>query len=164
MQPHALVPGTFDPPTLGHLDLVRRAAAHFGRVTIGVASHPTKTPMLAVEERLALLAELVADLDGVRVVRVDGLLVDACEALGATAIVRGVRNGTDLDYELSLARTNRALLPRIDTVFLAPAPEVAHVSSTLVRQIAELGGDVRALVPPAVAAALDARRGGASRA
>jgi pantetheine-phosphate adenylyltransferase len=158
VQPHALVPGTFDPPTLGHPDLIRRAAALFGRVTIGVAAHPTKAPMLTVRERVALLTDLVADLDGVCAVPIDGLLVDACEALFATAIVRGVRNGTDLDYEVPMANTNRAMLPRIDTVFLAPAPEVAHVSSTLVRQIFELNGDVRAMVPPAVAAALRARR------
>jgi len=160
VQSHALLPGTFDPPTLGHVDLIRRAAALFGRVTIGVAEHPTKTPMFAVEERLALLAAVCADVAGsdVRAVRIDGLLVDACERLSATVVVRGVRNGTDLDYEVPMANTNRSLLPRIDTVFLSPAPAVAHVSSTLVRQIFELGGDVTGMVAADVARALAARR------
>jgi pantetheine-phosphate adenylyltransferase len=157
MEPHALLSGTFDPPTLGHLDLIGRAAALFGRVTVGVADHPTKTALFTVDERLALLARATSGQKGVRVARIAGLVVDACEELGATVLVRGVRHGTDLDYEVELARTNRALLPRIDTVLLAPAPEVAHVSSTLVRQIARLGGSVRALVPPAVAEVLEER-------
>jgi pantetheine-phosphate adenylyltransferase len=157
MEPHALLPGTFDPPTLGHLDLIDRAAALFGRLTVGLADHPTKTALFTVEERLALLARLTGGKPGVRVVRIAGLLVDACEEFGATVLVRGVRHGTDLDYEIELARTNRALLPRIDTVLLVPAPEVAHVSSTLARQIARLGGSVRALVPPSVAEVIEAR-------
>ena len=138
---------------------MQRAAGLFARVTVAVADHPTKEALLTVEERLALLETLTARLDDVRVARVAGLLVDSCRDLKVTAIVRGVRNGTDLDYELSLARTNRALLPSVDTVFLAPAPEVSHVSSTLVRQIVRLGGDVRALVPGDVASFLERRDG-----
>ncbi len=157
MDPHVLFPGTFDPPTLGHLDLVRRAAALFGRVTVAVADHPSKTALFSVEERLALLEESTAGIPGVAVARISGLVVDACKDLGATAIVRGVRNGTDFDYELELARTNRAMLPEADTVLLAPAPEFAHVSATLVRQIASLGGDVDPFVPPPVAEALRRR-------
>ncbi|MEM7306459.1 MAG: pantetheine-phosphate adenylyltransferase [Planctomycetota bacterium] len=159
MEPHALFPGSFDPPTLGHLDLIRRAARLFGRVTVGVADHASKNALLTVDERLQLIEACTADLDGVRAIRVGGLVVNACEELGATAMVRGVRNGTDLDYESEMARTNRALLTRIDTVLLVPAPEVSHVSSTLVRQIARLGGDVTSLVPEPVAAFLRERFG-----
>ena len=159
VQPHALLAGTFDPPTLGHLDLVRRALQLFGRVTVAVADHPQKAALLTPEERVELLQASTRDLEGVRVARVAGLLVEACETLGASALVRGVRHGSDLDYELELARTNRSLLPRIDTVLLAPAPELAHISSTLVRQIARLGGDVRAMVPGPVADFLEQRLG-----
>lgn len=151
---HVLIPGTFDPPTLGHLDLVQRAARLFERVTVGLAVHPTKAPLFEVEQRLALLRECVTDFPGVHVVPLAGLVVDACEELGCDAIVRGVRNGTDYAYEAQMAGTNRALLGRIDTLLLATSPGVSHITSTLVRQIAGMGGDVSALVPPSVAKAL----------
>lgn len=157
MDAHAILPGSFDPPTLGHLDLFRRSAGLFSRVTVAVADHATKDSLLTVDERLGLLETLTGDLDNVRVARVEGLLVHACRDLQAGVVVRGVRNGTDLDYELSMARTNRALFPEVETVFLAPAPEVSHISSTLVRQITRLGGDVRALVPEVVAELLERR-------
>ncbi|MCZ6597303.1 MAG: pantetheine-phosphate adenylyltransferase [Planctomycetota bacterium] len=163
MESHALFPGTFDPPTLGHLDVVRRAAALFGRVTVGLADHPTKAGVkagkdgwLPVEERLDLLRECTAGIGGVEVVRIEGLVVDAAEELGATCIVRGVRSGTDFDYEVEMARTNR-MLARIDTCFLASSPETVHVTATLVRQIAGLGRDVSAMVPGPVAALLRER-------
>jgi pantetheine-phosphate adenylyltransferase len=152
--PHALFPGTFDPPTLGHLDVARRAAALFDEVTIGLADHPEKRPLFSVEERLALLGALVADLPGVRVERITGLVVDAARALGATVLVRGVRNSRDFDYEVEMARTNRVLAPAIDTVLVVPDGAYAHITSTLVRQISRLGGDTTELVPPAVHAAL----------
>lgn len=151
---HALFPGTFDPFTVGHLDLVRRSAALFGRVTVGIAAHPEKRHLFDVEERVLLAREATEDLPGVEVCALDGLLVDACAALGADVIVRGVRSGTDFDYEVQMARTNRAMLPRIDTVLLVPDPGVAHVSSTLVRQIASMGGDASLFVPPCVERAL----------
>jgi pantetheine-phosphate adenylyltransferase len=157
---HVLLPGTFDPPTLGHLDLVERAARLFGRVTLGVAENASKQALFGVEERLALLRDSTAGIDDVAVVRVEGLVVEACRRLGAGAILRGLRSGSDFDYEAQMAGTNRALAPGIDTVFLASSPAVAHVSSTLVRQIAALGGDCSALVPPPVAAALARRFGG----
>jgi pantetheine-phosphate adenylyltransferase len=154
---HALFPGTFDPFTTGHLDLVRRAAALFGRVTVGIAAHPEKQHLFGVEERASLAREATAGIAGVSVCALEGLLVAACEAIGADVIVRGVRSGTDFDYEVQMARTNRALLPRIDTVLLVPDPNVAHVSSTLVRQIASMGGDVSHFVPPCVDRALRRR-------
>ena len=154
---HALFPGTFDPPTLGHLALIRRARELFGRVTVALAEHPTKRALFDADERRALLEACVEGLDGVRVARLDGLVVDGCEALGCDVIVRGVRSGTDFDFEVTLARNNRAMLPRIDTVLLVPDPEVAHVTSTIVREVASLGGDPRPFVPEPVAAALAER-------
>jgi len=156
---HALFPGTFDPFTLGHLDLVGRACALFGRVTVAVAAHPDKQHLFGPGERLELCRAATAGLDGVEVRAVEGLLVRACEELGCDVIVRGLRSGTDFDYELQMARTNRDMLPRIDTVLLVPAPATAHVSSTLVRQIASMGGDVSPYVPDAVARALRERFG-----
>jgi pantetheine-phosphate adenylyltransferase len=155
--PHALFPGSFDPATLGHLDLVKRAHALFGRVTIGVAHNLDKKGLFTTEERIEMLRRAVHGQDGVEVRILRGLVVTACEELGATVIVRGTRNGTDFDFEVAMARTNRAMLPRIETVLLAPAPEFAHVSSSLVRQIALAGGDASQFVPPAVAEALRAR-------
>lgn len=152
-----LFPGTFDPPTLGHLDLLARASRLFARVSVGVADNANKQALLSCEERLELLGAAAREFATVRVVRVEGLVVEACRALGADAVLRGLRAGSDFDYEAQMARTNRTLAPGLDTVFLASSIHVAHISSTLVRQIASLGGDVSALVPPEVVAAL-ARR------
>lgn len=154
-----LFPGTFDPPTLGHLDLIERARGLFARVTVGVADHPAKQALFPAEERVALLRASCAGLAGVEVVRIDGLVVEACRALGAQAVLRGLRSGGDFDYEAQMARTNRVLAPEIDTVFLASSSGVAHISSTLVRQIASLGGSCAALVPGPVAQALTKRFG-----
>lgn len=156
---HALFPGSFDPFTLGHLDLVRRARALFGRVTVGVAHNSEKRGLFTAEERVALAREALQDLDHVDVTLIEGLSVHAAERLGAGVIVRGVRSGTDFDFEVQMALTNRAMLPRVDTVFFVPAPEFAHVSSTLVRDIARLGGDPAPFVPVNVARALAAKRG-----
>ena len=154
---HALFPGTFDPFTLGHRDLVLRAQRLFGRVTVGVARNPEKQALYPAEERAELVRGAFAGRPGVEVTLVPGLIVDACRELGADVIVRGVRSGTDFDLEVQMARTNRILLPEVDTVLLAPAPELAHVSSTLVRQIASMGGDASAFVPGNVAESLRAR-------
>jgi pantetheine-phosphate adenylyltransferase len=157
---HALFPGTFDPVTRGHLDLVRRARQLFARVTIAVAQNPEKKTLFGPEERAELLREATRELADVEVTLIDGLVVDACAKLGADVIIRGVRSGTDYDFEVDMARTNREMLPRIETVLLAPSPEHAHVSSTLVRQILALGGDASAFVPAGVARALKERRSG----
>ena len=153
----ALFPGTFDPITLGHVDVVRRAVSLFDRVTVAVAQHHSKTQLFTAQERLELAREVLGGLERVQVEALDGLLVDGVRALGGQAILRGVRSGADLGYERQMALTNRALAPDIETVFLLPAPELAHVSSTLVRQIASLAGDVSPFVPPAVAARLALR-------
>lgn len=147
---HALFPGTFDPVTLGHLDVIRRAAAIFARVTIAVATHPTKSELLPLERRLALLREVTADMPGVDVANVEGLVIDGCRTLDAGVIVRGIRNSTDFEYESQMARSNRAMAPDIETVFMASDPEHGHISSTLVRQVTEMGGPLETFVPPAV--------------
>jgi pantetheine-phosphate adenylyltransferase len=156
---HALFPGSFDPVTLGHLDLVRRAQALFGRVSVAVAHNPEKPGLFSAEERVQLFRAAVAGIPGVEVLAIEGLVVDAARRLACDVIVRGVRSGTDFDYEISMARTNRALLPAVDTVLLAPPPEYAHISASLVRQIARMGGDASSFVPPDVLRALEERCG-----
>ena len=154
---HALFPGTFDPVTLGHLDVLARALQLFGRVTVAVADHPEKHQTFALAERLDLIEEVTRDLPGVRVVALDGLVVDGCDELGCDVIVRGVRGATDFEYERQMAITNRAMQPGVETVFLLPSPAHQAISSSLVRQIAGMGGDVSSFVPPAVHAALRER-------
>ncbi len=154
---HALFPGTFDPFTLGHLDLVRRAHALFGRVTIGIAHNSDKRSLFDAHERAELAREATGGLGAIEVTVVEGLVVHAAARIGADVIVRGVRSGTDFDFETQMALTNRQMLPDVDTVFFVPAAEFAHVSSTLVRQIASLGGDVSPFVPSNVALALSRR-------
>ena len=154
---HALFPGSFDPWTRGHQDVLRRALGLFERVTVAVGEHHAKQPLMERGERMALIERSVAGLDGVAVVALDGLLVDGCRALLAGVVVRGLRGSSDLEAETAMALTNRVLDPELETVFVLPAPEYAHVSSTLVRQIARLGGDVSALVPGPVAEALRQR-------
>jgi pantetheine-phosphate adenylyltransferase len=153
----AVFGGTFDPVTHGHLDLVRRGAALFDRLVVCVSARGRDT-LFTLEERLALLRPLVADLPGVQVRPFEGLLVDAARRLGASALLRGIRGATDLEVELQMAQANRDLAPDLETVFLAPSAATSRVSSTLVRQVGLLGGDVDAWVAPAVAAAIAAKR------
>jgi pantetheine-phosphate adenylyltransferase len=160
---HALFPGSFDPVTLGHVDLVARALAIFERVTVAVAVNPDKPGLFSAEERVDLLRKSLAGLpagsrERVAVELVPGLVVDACRDFGCDIILRGVRSGSDFDYEAAMARTNRVMRPQVETLLLVPAPELAHVSSTLVRQIAACGGDALAFVPPPVALALRQRQ------
>lgn len=157
---HALFSGSFDPPTLGHLDLARRGLERFELLTIAVGKHPTKAGFFSAEERTELFRSLFTrvELERVSFVALAGLVVDACRDLGAGVILRGLRSGSDFDYEAQMAATNRAMLPEVDTLFLAASPAVSHVSSTLVRQIASMGGDVSSLVPASVLAAIHARQ------
>jgi len=147
-----LFPGSFDPVTLGHLDLVERSLRLSSRVVVGVAIHSDKKTLFTVEERTALIERATAHLDGV--VRIDGLVVDAARRLDIRVLVRGVRGGADFDFEVAMGRMNAELSPGLETILLAPAPRFAHISSTLVRQIAIAGGDASPFVPPAVAEAL----------
>ncbi|MDR2252934.1 MAG: pantetheine-phosphate adenylyltransferase [Bifidobacteriaceae bacterium] len=157
----AVVPGSFDPVTLGHVDVIERAAALFGSVIVGVADNAAKRPLLDVATRLELVAGCVADLAGVRVARLDGLLAEFCRAVGATAIVKGLRGGHDWGHEAPMALVNRELTG-VETVLLVAAPDWAHVSSSIVKDVARHGGDVGSYVSPDVAAALARAFGRAS--
>lgn len=155
----ALYPGSFDPPTRGHEDLIRRAAALADRLVVAVVVNPNKQPLFSAAERVGLLAEAVADLPNVTIGRFEGLVVEFARTIDATMLVRGVRSVGDFESEQQMAQMNRQLHPGLETVFLAPSPGLGHLSSTLVREIAKLGGDVGAMVPPGVATALHARFG-----
>ncbi|MEO8249257.1 MAG: pantetheine-phosphate adenylyltransferase [Burkholderiales bacterium] len=146
----AVYPGTFDPVTLGHEDLVRRAAELFDEVIVAVAAGHHKSAMFNLDERMALMRETVGALPGVRVESFSGLVVDFVAAHNGKVMVRGLRASTDFDYESQLAGMNRALAPAIETVFLTPADSYQHISSTLVREIAKLGGEVGKFVSPPV--------------
>ena len=163
MQRIAVVPGSFDPVTLGHLDIVRRAARLYDELVVLVVHNPGKTPMLPLAERVALIERVIRDAGLPATVRVDswgaGLLVDYCRRIGATVLVKGVRSQLDVTYETPMALVNRDLAD-VETVLLLPDPAHAHVSSSLVRQVDALGGDVTPYVPAAVAEALAVRRDG----
>ncbi len=149
----AVCPGSFDPMTLGHLDIFRRAARLFDSLVITVVVNPNKRGMFTIDERVALIEENVADLPGVTVESWTGLLVDYARTVGAVAIVKGLRNSTDFDYEQPMASMN-AHLTEVDTVFLVTDPKYAFVSSSLVKEVAKLGGDIAELIPDNVARSL----------
>jgi pantetheine-phosphate adenylyltransferase len=155
----AVYPGSFDPVTRGHEDVIRRARALADRVIVAVAVNPAKQPLFTAEERVALLRDAVRE-PGVEVQSFDGLLADFVRAAGATLIVRGLRAASDFDYEVQMALMNRRLAPGVETVFLAPAFDLAYLSASLVREVARFGGDVSAFVHPAVARALARKFGG----
>jgi len=147
----AVYPGTFDPFTRGHEDLVRRAARLFSRVIIGIAASPNKRPIFSLDERVTLARELCADLPNVVVEGFTGLLIDFLRSHGARIILRGLRAASDFEYEFQLAGMNRSLHPDIDTLFLTPGEQYMFISATMVREIASLGGDVSKFVHPLVA-------------
>jgi len=154
----AVYTGTFDPPTLGHLDLIRRALRVAEKLVIGVATNSSKTPLFTLEQRVRLLKAEVAGIEGdIEVRAFDGLAVAFARAEGAQIIVRGLRNGTDLDYESPMAAMNATMAPDIETIFLAAAPAFAHIASSLVKDVARGGGDIGHFVSPAVAAEIRAR-------
>ena len=157
MQLTVVYPGTFDPITNGHTDLVRRAARLFDRVIVAVAANPTKRPQFSVEERVSMAEQALVDLPSVEVVGFDGLLADFVRQRQAQVILRGLRAVSDFEYEFQLAGMNRRLAPELETLFLTPAEEFAFVSSSLVREIAALGGDVSHFVDKVVEQALIAR-------
>jgi pantetheine-phosphate adenylyltransferase len=159
----AVYPGSFDPITNGHLDVVRRASHVFDRVVVAVLGNPRKAPLLPVAERVAVIrAALEAD-DGltgrVEVATFDGLTVDFCHAVGAQFLVRGLRAIADFETELQLAHNNQLLAPDVDTVFFMTSLDHSYISSSLVKEIALFGGDVSSMLPAPAAAALAARRG-----
>ena len=149
-----IYPGTFDPITLGHKDLVMRASELFGRVVVAVAGDTGKKTLFCYEERIELCREVLADVDGVEVTGFHGLVVDYASSIGATGLLRGLRAVSDFEYEFQLANMNRRLKPDLESLFLTPSEQYSFISSSLVREIARLGGDVSGFVEPAVMNAL----------
>ena len=157
MNQAALCAGTFDPITMGHLDVLERAARIFPRVVIGVASNPGKNPLFTLEERVELVKQSTAHLSGIEVKPFSGLLVDFSEKNSVQVIIRGLRAFSDFEYEFQMALTNRKLKPEIETMFLMPKQDYSYVSSSNVREVSQLGGDTSQFVPAVVQAALQAR-------
>jgi pantetheine-phosphate adenylyltransferase len=147
-------PGTFNPITYGHVDLVRRALKLFDEVIVAIGTSPQKDPNIDLRERIALCREVLSEFDGVRVEGFNNLLVDYVRSTGARFILRGLRNIADFEYEFQMVEMNQTLAPEIEYVFLAPGKETSFISSTLVREIAGFGGDISKFVHPAVARAL----------
>ena len=149
-----IYPGTFDPITKGHTDLVQRATKLFDRVIVAIAANPSKIPVFSLQQRLEMAQTALTDVHNVSVCKLDGLLVKFAQSHNAKAIIRGLRAVSDFDYEFQLAGMNRKLAPDIETLFVTPAEKYAYISSSLVREIAALGGDVAEFVPPNVKAEL----------
>ncbi len=163
----ALYTGSFDPLTNGHIDVLKNAAAIFDRIVVAIGVHPGKAPMFSAEDRAALIRAsckglLAAEHCALDVVTFSGLAVIAAREHGASFLLRGLRDGTDLDYEAQMAGMNATMAPEIRTIFLMSSPSVRHITATLVRQIASLGGDVTSFVPKEVAEALKGRTGSRS--
>ncbi len=153
----AIYPGTFDPITNGHSDLVQRACRLFDKVIVAIAANPNKTPMFNLEERVALASEVLKGLDKVEICGFDSLLADFAQERGATVILRGLRAVSDFEYEFQLAGMNRHLAPNVETLFLTPAEKYTFISSSLVKEVATLGGEVGDFVDTKVKAALQNR-------
>jgi pantetheine-phosphate adenylyltransferase len=152
----AVYPGTFDPMTMGHVDLVNRAAPLFERLVVGIAHNPVKGPSFGLDERIEMAREALAGLPNVEVLGFDTLLAHFVRRIGASVILRGLRAVSDFEYEFQLASMNRHLIPEAETMFLTPAEQYSFISSSLVREVARLGGDVSGFVPPAVLSRLQA--------
>lgn len=157
-QKFVVYPGSFDPPTNGHLDLIERASRLFSHVVVAALRHDSKEPLFDAGERLAMLEEAVAHLENVSVESFDGLLVDYARSRGARLILRGIRAVSDYEYELQMALMNRKLYPELETVFIPAAEQYSYLSSRLVKEVSRLGGDISDLVPPHVADRLAAKR------
>lgn len=155
----AVYPGSFDPMTNGHLDIIRRGSKLFDRFLVSVLENEGKSPLFSVAERMELLARCTKDVEGVEVHSFSGLLVDFMRRMNASVVVRGIRAVSDYEYELQMALMNRELHPGAETIFMLPAVEYTFVSSRLVKEVFRLGGDIAHLVPPPVLDALKARLG-----
>ena len=153
----AIYPGSFDPVTLGHLDIIRRSAAIADELIVGILNNKAKTPLFSVGERVKMLEEATKDLTNVRIVPFHGRLIDFARQMDAFVIIRGLRAITDFEYELQMSQTNHKLEPDLETMFLTTSIEYSYLSSTTVREIAAYGGDVSQFVPEAVAGELEAK-------
>jgi len=155
--PQALCPGSFDPPTKGHIDVIERASRLFERVVVAVIANPSKEPLFTLEERKQLLADSLVHVPNVEIASFDGLLVDFARDRNLTVVVKGLRAVSDFEYELQMAQMNAALSEGLDTIFVTAKPSWAFLSSSLVKQVARYGGNVSALVPEVVWKALEDR-------
>src|SRR5580698_4706070 len=153
----ALYPGTFDPPTNGHVDLIQRGAKIFDQLTVAILVNPVKNPLFTVEERVEMLREVTGSIGNVSIATFDGLMVEFARKQEATAVLRGIRAISDYEYEFQMALMNRRLAPEIETVFLQPAGRYSFVSSRMVKEVVAFGGDVSGLVPTNVLKKLRAR-------
>lgn len=153
----ALYPGTFDPPTNGHVDLIQRGSKIFDHLTVAILLNPVKNPLFTVEERVEMLKEATSSLGNVSIATFDGLTVEFARHIGASAVLRGIRAISDYEHEFQMALMNRRLAPEIETVFLQPAGRYSFVSSRMVKEVFSFGGDVSSLVPPNVLKRLRAR-------
>mgnify|MGYP000432297147 CR=1 FL=1 len=153
----AIYPGSFDPVTLGHLDIIRRSAAIADELIVGILNNKAKTPLFSVGERVKMLEEVTKDFPNVKIIPFKGLLVEFAKQMDAKVIVRGLRAITDFEYELQMSQTNHKLEPDLETMFLTTSIEYSYLSSTTVREIAAYGGDVSQFVPEAVAGELEAK-------
>ena len=151
----AIYPGSFDPVTYGHIDIMRRSCKIVDELIVGVLSNKAKIPLFSVEERDKMLKEVTKDLDNIRIVPFDGLLVEFASRMNAGLVIRGLRAITDFEYELQMSQTNQKLDPNIETMFLTTSIEYSYLSSTTVREIAAFGGDLTQFVPEAVALELE---------
>jgi pantetheine-phosphate adenylyltransferase len=150
MSVKALYPGTFDPPTNGHVDLIQRGARLFDHLTVAILNNPEKNPLFTVEERVEMLKEVTGSLTNVSIATFEGLMVEFARKQGASAVLRGIRAISDYEYEFQMALMNRRLAPEIETVFLQPAGRYSFVSSRMLKEVFSFGGDVTGLVPPNV--------------
>ena len=150
MAVNAIYPGTFDPPTNGHLDLITRGSHIFSHLTVAILINPVKNPLFTVEERVEMLTEATTPLRNISVATFDGLTVEFARRQGATAVLRGIRAISDYEHEFQMALMNRRLAPEIETVFLQPAGRYSFVSSRMVKEVFSFGGDISGLVPPNV--------------
>jgi pantetheine-phosphate adenylyltransferase len=150
----AVYPGTFDPPTMGHLDVIERASKLFGRVVVAIGSNASKVPAFTTAERMRIMEKICGKLKNVSFAEFSGLVVEFARAQGASCLIRGLRTEVDFTYEMQMALMNRTLAAELETVFIPTSQETGHISSSLVKEVAALGGDVSTLVHPSVARAL----------
>jgi pantetheine-phosphate adenylyltransferase len=157
MNVKALYPGTFDPPTNGHVDLITRGSKLFSHLTVAILVNPVKNPLFTVEERVEMLKEVTGSIENVSIATFNGLMVEFARQQGVSAVLRGIRAISDYEYEFQMALMNRRLAPEIETVFLQPAGRYSFISSRMLKEVFSLGGDVTGLVPPNVLKRLRAR-------